>query len=64
MRYELHSNIPLKEEKYMLISNHTSMMDVNLMLLLHKNHPLTFVGKKIWKDFHYLEQFINVFVYW
>jgi 1-acyl-sn-glycerol-3-phosphate acyltransferase len=35
-----------KGKSYMLVANHTSMMDVMLMLLLVKKHPFVFVGKK------------------
>lgn len=31
---------------YVLISNHTSIMDIMLMLVLHPHHPFFFVGKK------------------
>lgn len=34
------------KENYILISNHTSAMDVALMYILHPNHPIVFVGKK------------------
>lgn len=33
-------------KSYMLVANHTSMMDIMLMLLAVKNHPFVFVGKK------------------
>lgn len=35
-----------KEESYMLVANHTSMMDIMLMLILVKKNPFVFVGKK------------------
>lgn len=34
------------KENYILVSNHTSAMDVALMYILHPNHPIVFVGKK------------------
>ena len=33
-------------KSYMLVANHTSMTDIMLMLVLVKNHPFVFVGKK------------------
>ncbi|MCK8143452.1 1-acyl-sn-glycerol-3-phosphate acyltransferase, partial [Flavobacterium sp. I-SCBP12n] len=33
-------------KSYMLIANHTSMMDIMMMLVAVKNHPFVFVGKK------------------
>ena len=37
----------LEEHKsYMFITNHTSMIDIMLMLVTIKNHPFVFVGKK------------------
>jgi 1-acyl-sn-glycerol-3-phosphate acyltransferase len=45
--YTVEKEYELEEGKsYMLVANHTSMMDVMLMLLLVKNHPFVFVGKK------------------
>jgi len=35
----------LKEKSYLLVSNHTSMIDIMMMLYLSKN-PFVFVGKK------------------
>ncbi|MFS4466312.1 lysophospholipid acyltransferase family protein [Maribacter sp. 2210JD10-5] len=35
----------LKEKSYMLVANHTSMLDIMLMLYVSKN-PFVFVGKK------------------
>ena len=35
-----------KGESYMLIANHTSMIDIMLMLVTIKNNPFVFVGKK------------------
>lgn len=35
-----------KGKNYMFISNHTSMIDVMLMISIFKNHPFVFVGKK------------------
>ncbi|WP_255424475.1 1-acyl-sn-glycerol-3-phosphate acyltransferase [Apibacter sp. HY039] len=34
------------KKNYILVSNHTSVMDVALMFILHPNHPIVFVGKK------------------
>lgn len=45
--YEVEKDYELEKGKsYMLVANHTSMMDVMLMLLLVKEHPFVFVGKK------------------
>lgn len=45
-RYQLHNQQPLdKQGSYMFVSNHTSMMDIMLMLILNKN-PFVFIGKK------------------
>ncbi|RAK23630.1 1-acyl-sn-glycerol-3-phosphate acyltransferase [Flavobacterium aquaticum] len=33
-------------KSYMLVANHTSMTDIMLMLIVVKNHPFVFVGKK------------------
>lgn len=45
--YTVEKEYELEDGKsYMLVANHTSMMDVMLMLLLVKNHPFVFVGKK------------------
>jgi len=35
-----------KNESYMLVANHTSMMDIMLMLILIKDNPFVFIGKK------------------
>ena len=32
-------------KNYMFISNHTSMIDILLMIVIFKNHPFVFVGK-------------------
>ncbi len=48
-RYELKNLTQQKIDKnqpYVIISNHTSIMDVMLPCLLFPNHPLCFVGKK------------------
>lgn len=46
-RYEVEKDYELEKHKsYMLVANHTSMMDVMLMLLLVKDNPFVFVGKK------------------
>ena len=34
------------EKNYVFISNHTSIMDIMLMCILHPKHPICFVGKK------------------
>lgn len=45
-RYQLHDSQPLdKHGSYMFVANHTSMMDIMLMLILNKN-PFVFIGKK------------------
>lgn len=31
---------------YMFISNHTSLVDIVVMAIIHPNHPMVFVGKK------------------
>lgn len=35
-----------KNRQYIFISNHTSMIDVLLPVILHPHHPVVFVGKK------------------
>lgn len=35
-----------KDKQYIIIANHTSVIDVLLMLILHRQHSLCFVGKK------------------
>ena len=46
-RYHAIWNQKLKKgQSYMFIANHTSMMDVMLMLILVKDNPFVFVGKK------------------
>lgn len=46
-RYEANWEQELeKGQSYMFIANHTSMMDVMLMLILVKDNPFVFVGKK------------------
>ncbi|WP_294246872.1 1-acyl-sn-glycerol-3-phosphate acyltransferase [uncultured Chryseobacterium sp.] len=37
---------PDKNQQYVFISNHTSIMDIMLMCILCKDHPICFVGKK------------------
>ena len=45
-RLELNKNQDLeKNQPYIFISNHTSILDIMLMAILHKNHPIVFVGK-------------------
>lgn len=34
-----------KTQQYILIANHTSIMDVMLMCVLHPDHPICFIGK-------------------
>ena len=34
------------DTNYILVSNHTSMIDIALMFILHPKHPIVFVGKK------------------
>jgi 1-acyl-sn-glycerol-3-phosphate acyltransferase len=36
----------VKGQSYMLVANHTSMMDVMLMFIVVKDNPFVFVGKK------------------
>lgn len=35
-----------RNQSYMLVANHTSMMDIMLMLIIVKKNPFVFVGKK------------------
>ncbi|XOD68665.1 MAG: lysophospholipid acyltransferase family protein [Flavobacteriales bacterium AspAUS03] len=45
-RYELEKEEPLsKDQPYMIISNHASVIDIMLIYVLMKDHPLVFVGK-------------------
>jgi 1-acyl-sn-glycerol-3-phosphate acyltransferase len=45
--YKISGDAVFEEGKsYMLVANHTSMTDIMLMLVLVKNHPFVFVGKK------------------
>lgn len=45
--YKISGDGVFEEDKsYMLVANHTSMTDIMLMLVLVKNHPFVFVGKK------------------
>lgn len=49
LRYELTNLTDKKIDKncqYVVISNHTSIMDIMLPCILFPNHPLCFVGKK------------------
>ncbi|MDR0223647.1 MAG: 1-acyl-sn-glycerol-3-phosphate acyltransferase [Myroides odoratus] len=47
MSYQIEEAYPLEKGKsYMFIANHTSMMDIMMMLLLVKDNPFVFVGKK------------------
>lgn len=34
------------EQSYMFISNHASVLDIMIMPIIHKNHPIVFVGKE------------------
>lgn len=34
-----------KDSNYIFISNHTSIIDIMLMCVLHPHHPITFIGK-------------------
>jgi len=46
-RYNLIKNTELKKnQQYIVISNHTSILDIVLLFIVHPNHLLTFVGKK------------------
>ncbi len=46
-RYTLQFKEELEKGKsYMFVANHTSMMDIMLMLILVKDNPFVFVGKK------------------
>ena len=36
----------LKNQQYVIIANHTSIMDIMLICILFPHHPLCFVGKK------------------
>ncbi|UOK43205.1 MULTISPECIES: lysophospholipid acyltransferase family protein [Flavobacterium] len=45
-RYEVEEEYKMEVGKsYVLVANHTSMMDIMLMFLLVKRHPFVFVGK-------------------
>lgn len=47
MRYKIEEETPLEKGKsYMFIANHTSMLDIMMMLILVKDNPFVFVGKK------------------
>lgn len=47
MRYEVTRLQELdKRKSYMFIANHTSMLDIMVMLLVVKNNPFVFVGKQ------------------
>ena len=34
-----------KNQPYIFVSNHTSILDIMLMAIIHKHHPIVFVGK-------------------
>ncbi len=38
-------------KQYMIVSNHTSMLDIMIMLILHDKNPIVFVGKSEVKDY-------------
>ena len=43
---DLKKNFTLNnQQSYIFISNHSSILDIMLMAVLHKNHPIVFVGK-------------------
>ncbi|MHC5201056.1 lysophospholipid acyltransferase family protein [Myroides sp. LJL119] len=47
MRYKVEKSFSLeKGASYMFIANHTSMLDIMLMLIVIKRNPFVFVGKK------------------
>ncbi len=49
LRYDLINNSGQKidrKNQYIIISNHTSMMDIMLMFVLFPYHPICFVGKQ------------------
>lgn len=35
-----------KDQTYLFIANHSSMIDILILAILHPNHPLVFVGKE------------------
>ncbi len=46
-RLELTRNQQLnKDQPYIFISNHSSILDIMIMALIHKHHPIVFVGKE------------------
>lgn len=46
MRYQLApSFVPSKNKSYIIIANHTSMLDIMLMFIVIKYNPFVFVGK-------------------
>ena len=47
--YKISGSDVFEEGKsYMLVANHTSMADIMLMLVLVKNHPLSYLEKQIY----------------
>lgn len=45
--FEISPNRTLdKSQPYIFISNHTSVLDIMLMAIIHKHHPIVFVGKE------------------
>jgi 1-acyl-sn-glycerol-3-phosphate acyltransferase len=46
MRYTLERDYkPIKNNSYIIVANHASMLDIMLMLILVKDNPFVFVGK-------------------
>ena len=45
-----------KDKSYLLVANHTSMIDIMLMYYVSKN-PFVFVGKKNWQNIPFLDFF-------
>lgn len=45
LEYEVNQKLN-KEVNYISIANHTSIMDIMIMAIVHKEHPLVFVGKE------------------
>lgn len=35
-----------KKQSYIFIANHSSVIDIMVMALIHKNHPVVFIGKE------------------
>jgi 1-acyl-sn-glycerol-3-phosphate acyltransferase len=46
-KLKLNSSQKLKtNQPYIFIANHTSILDIMVMAIIHKNHPVIFVGKE------------------